>query len=111
MSQLSFTPQVCEAGPFRGYAKLGGIVISNAQTHGPAATGYVNEHWTQMTALRRQWGDAVLPTVIDRAVGVAESLTDGWPVFDRTADVNVATRDLPAMFRSVCDELLARLGW
>lgn len=22
MSQLSFTPQVCEAGPFRGYAKL-----------------------------------------------------------------------------------------
>src|SRR5262249_13359725 len=40
--------------------QLGGIVVSMIQKHGPAHTGYLNEHSTQMSALRRQWGQHVL---------------------------------------------------
>jgi chromosome partitioning protein len=91
---------------------LGGIVISMAQTHGPSGSGYLNEHWNQMSALRRQYGSAVLTNVVERATGIAESLTQGWPVFDRTQNVNVTARDLPSMLRLVCDELInAKLGW
>lgn len=90
---------------------LGGIVISMAQTHGPAATGYINEHWTQMAALRRQWGSQVLTNVIERAAGVPESLAQGWPVYDSTENPNVTNRSLPNMFRQVCRELTAKLAW
>lgn len=90
---------------------LGGIVISMAQTHGPSATGFLNEHWNNMTALRRQWGDRVLEHVVERATGVAESLGQGWPVFDRTENVNVTNRSLPAMFYRVCNDLMDRLQW
>lgn len=90
---------------------LAGIVISNAQTHGPAASGYINEHTTQMHALRLRWGDKVLKHVIDRAAGVAESIGSGWPVYDRADQANVSGRDLPTMFKNVCSELLSKLGW
>lgn len=90
---------------------LGGIVISMAQTHGAALTGYLNEHWNNMENLRRHWGDCVLQTVVDRATGVAESLGQGWPVFDRTWNVNVTNRALPLMFRTVCSDLMGRLQW
>jgi hypothetical protein len=92
--------------------QLGGIVISMAQTHGPSSTGYLNEHWNQMSSLRRQWGASVLSNIIERATGIAESLTQGWPVFNRTYNANVTNRDLPSMLRSVCDELVTtKLGW
>jgi chromosome partitioning protein len=90
---------------------LGGIVISMAQTHGPAATGYVNEHWNNIVALRRQWGDRVLEHIVDRATGVAESLGAGWPVFNQRDNINVTNRNLPSMFINVCNDLMARLQW
>lgn len=90
---------------------LGGIVISMAQPHGPAATGFLNEHWNNMTALRRQWGDRVLEHMVERATGVAESLGAGWPVFNQMGNVNVANRALPSMFHDVCAELMDRLQW
>ncbi|HEV7591373.1 MAG TPA: AAA family ATPase [Longimicrobium sp.] len=91
--------------------KLAGIVITMAQTHGPAFSGYINEHSTQMAALRRQWGGAVLENIIERAAGVAESLGAGWPVYNRWNNANVANRNLPKMYDSVCSELVTRLGW
>ena len=90
---------------------LGGIVVSMAQSHGPADSGYINEHWNQMNALRRLWGADVLEHVIERAVGVAESLGSGWPVFDSTDNANVTNRGLPQMFEGVCEELINKLGW
>ncbi len=75
--------------------QLAGIVISMAQTHGPADSGYINEH-----------------TNIDRATGVAESLGNGWPVYWQGQNVNVTNRALPQMFDKVCEELVvSRLGW
>jgi chromosome partitioning protein len=92
--------------------ELAGIVISMIQPHGPANTGYLNEHWNNMAALRRQWGSSVLEHVIERATGVAESLGAGWPVFNQTGNANVVNRDLPTMFRDVCQELIQdKLGW
>jgi chromosome partitioning protein len=90
---------------------LGGIVISMAQTHGPAATGFINEHSNNMAALRRQWRDSVLEHIVERATGVAESLGAGWPVYYRGSNVNVANRALPSMFDNVCADLMARLQW
>lgn len=90
--------------------QLAGIVISMAQTHGPSASGYINEHWNQMTALRRQWGNIVLNSIIERATGVPESLGAGWPVFNQTENANVTSRDLPGMFNGVCNELALRLA-
>lgn len=90
---------------------LAGIIISMAQSHGPSSSGYINEHWNQMTALRRQWGNNVLDNIIERATGVAESLGAGWPVFDQVGNINVTSRHLPSMFSNVCSELIKRLGW
>jgi chromosome partitioning protein len=90
---------------------LAGIVISMAQTHGAAYSGFINEHSNGMAALRRQWGNAVLTNIIERATGVAESLGAGWPVFDQNWNVNVSGRGLPAMFDAVCQEMVTRLGW
>jgi chromosome partitioning protein len=90
---------------------LAGIVISMAQTHGASESGYLNEHWTQMNAIRRRFGADVLDNVIERATGVAESLGRGWPVFLQYNNVNVTNRDLPDMFNRVCRELVGKLGW
>ena len=90
---------------------LGGIVISMAQTHGPAATGFINEHSNNMAALRRQWGDRVLKHIVERATGVAESLGAGWPVYYQGHNANVANRALQSMFNNVCADLMARLQW
>src|SRR6185436_2301742 len=92
--------------------QLGGIVISMAQTHGPSGSGYINEHWEHMQALRRRWGTDVLKEVIQRGAGVAEALGDGWPTFDQRENVNVSARNLDLMFERVCSELVVdRLGW
>ncbi len=91
--------------------KLAGVVISMAQTHGPAFSGYINEHSDQMSALRRLWPGDVLNNVVDRAAGVAESLGAGWPVYNQGGNVNVSNRNLPAMYDAVCNELIGRLGW
>lgn len=90
---------------------LAGVVISMAQSHGPAHSGFINEHSTQMAALRRLWGDAVLHNVVRRAAGVAESLGAGWPVYNQLDNTNVTNRELPAMYDSVCQELVGRLRW
>jgi hypothetical protein len=82
-----------------------------AQTHGPAVTGFINEHSNNMAALRRQWDDAVLEHIVERATGVAESLGAGWPVYYQVGNVNVANRGLPAMFDNVCADLMAQLQW
>jgi len=88
---------------------FGGIVISMAKPHGPAASGYVNEHTQQMNALRRRWGKDVLESIIDLLVGVPESLSRGWSVFDQPGNTNVTGRNLPQMMAAVCQELVARL--
>jgi len=91
--------------------QFGGIVISNAQTHGPANSGYIDEHTRHMRMLRRDWEHNVYNNIIERATGVAESLGDGWPVYNRLEYPNVINRDLPTMFKRVCSEIVARLGW
>lgn len=91
--------------------QLGGIVVSIAQTHGPADSGYTNEHTQQMGNLRRRWGAEVMTHVIDRATGVAESLGNGWPVYLQGQHANVVNRGLPGMFDQVFNELLMQMGW
>lgn len=90
---------------------FGGIVISKAQPHGPASSGYLAEHTQQMGELRRLYSGDVLEYTIDRYIGVAESLTAGWPVFDQTDNPNVSNQQLPYMFSRVCSELAERLNW
>jgi cellulose biosynthesis protein BcsQ len=94
---------------FSPITRIAGIVISMAQTSGAAHSGFVNEHTSQMNNLRRTWGNHVLTNVIERGVGVAESIGRGWPVFNQGWNVNVSTRGFRAMFRAVCDELEGRL--
>jgi chromosome partitioning protein len=107
----SALPAAEKPSTFVPNTKLAGVVISMAQTHGPAHSGYINEHSDQMSALRRLWPGYVLDKVIERATGVAESLGAGWPVYDRDDNVNVSSRNLPAMYDAVCNELIGRLGW
>lgn len=90
---------------------LGGIIVSMAQTSGPAHSGFVNEHYQQMNALRRAWKGDVLKQVIRRAIGVAESLSAGWPVYNRMENSNVVNQNLPAMYDNICEEIVRRLDW
>lgn len=89
---------------------LGGIVISGAQRAG-SKSGYTNDHTTQMHALRARLKGEVLKPIIRRATGVSESLGAGRPVFDATDNVNVTGQKLPEMFKTVCADLVTRMGW
>jgi chromosome partitioning protein len=88
---------------------FGGIVISMAKTHGPAASGYINEHTQHMEALRRRYGNDVLTNTIDFMAGFPESLSRGWPVFDQQWNPNVTNRHLDKMMMDVCGELIQRM--
>lgn len=83
------------------------IVPSLVKTSGNAASKMTNIHTTQLAALRRQWGNAVINTVGKHYIAIPEALNAGLPVWNFWNQN--ARRDIKNMMTRICDELEARI--
>jgi chromosome partitioning protein len=87
--------------------EMAAIVPSLVKTSGNAASGMTNIHTTQLAALRRQWGNAVINTVGMHYIAIPEALNAGLPVWNFW-NAN-ARRDIKNMMTNICTELKARV--
>ncbi|MYD87019.1 MAG: AAA family ATPase [Cenarchaeum sp. SB0669_bin_11] len=74
---------------------------------GRARSGLTNIHTEQLAALRRQWGNDLLGTVVRHMTGVAEAMDAGWPVWNayRTQNIRKVIRPM----REACAEIRERI--
>jgi chromosome partitioning protein len=89
--------------------RLIGIVISSIKTHGPAYSGYTNDHTQHLQILERQLGRDLVQPYIEEGVGVSESLGRGLPVFDCLDNRNVMDRGFYSMYQRLVHNLKARI--
>ena len=82
-----------------------GIVISMIKEHGPALSGYINEHTENLDALTKKYRKSIIKPYVPFGAGVPECLSSGKPVYDRDSWANVANRNYVPTFK----RLTARL--
>ena len=82
---------------------LAGVVITRIQTHGPASSGYTDDHTRHLASIKKQWRSMLLTPYIEQGTGVSQALDDGVPVFDRAHTQNVGLRGLDTMYRKLVD--------
>ncbi len=83
--------------------KLAGVVVTRIQTHGPAASGYTDDHTRHLASIRKQWDGRLLTPYIEQGTGVSQALDDGVPVYDRSQTQNIGLRGLDTMYRNLTD--------
>lgn len=88
---------------------LAGVVITRIQTHGPASSGYTDDHTRHLASIKKQWGSMLLTPYIEQGTGVSQALDDGVPVFDRAHTQNVGLRGLNTMYRKLVDTVKKRV--
>lgn len=84
---------------------LVGLVITRIMTHGPAWSGYTDDHTQHLGSLQRHWGDRLVKPYIVNGTGVSQSLADGVPVYDRGGTQNIGRRGIHRMYRKLTAEL------
>ncbi|MGO6747308.1 ParA family protein [Rhizobium ruizarguesonis] len=89
--------------------QLIGLAITRIRTHGPANSGYVDDHTIHLGSLRRRWGAMLLQPYIEEGTGVSQALSEGVPVYDRSGTQNIGQRGLHTMFRGLTDALKTRI--
>lgn len=89
--------------------KLVGLVITRIKTHGPAQSGYTDDHTTHLGSLKRRWQSALIEPYIEDGTGISQALAEGLPVYDRSNTQNVGGRGIHRMFRDLTDELKKRI--
>ena len=85
--------------------KLIGLVITRIKTHGPAQSGYIDDHTQHLGSLQRQWGNSLIKPYIEEGTGVSQALAAGLPVYERSSTQNVGGRGIDTMFRELTDTL------
>jgi chromosome partitioning protein len=89
--------------------KLAGVVITRIQTHGPATSGYTDDHTRHLASLKKQWGKDLLTPYIEQGTGISQALDDGVPVYDRAHTQNVGSRGLNTMYEKLTAEVKKRV--
>lgn len=89
--------------------KLAGVVITRVQTHGPASSGYTDDHTRHLASIKKQWGSMLLTPYIEQGTGVSQALDDGVPVYDRGHTQNIGLRGLDAMYKKLTDTVKKRV--
>lgn len=89
--------------------KLAGVVITRIQTHGPATSGYTDDHTRHLASLKKQWGTLLLEPYIEQGTGISQALDDGVPVYDRANTQNVGMRGLDSKYRKLTAEVKKRV--
>lgn len=80
---------------------LAAVVVTRIQTHGPAASGYTDDHTRHLASLRRQWGKKLLRPYIEQGTGISQALDDGVPVYDRSYTQNIGSRGLDTKYKDL----------
>lgn len=88
---------------------LAGVAITRIQTHGPAASGYTDDHTQHLASLQRYWKNNLVKPYIEAGTGVSQALAEGVPVYDRGYNQNVGARGFHTMYRKLTDALKARI--
>jgi chromosome partitioning protein len=88
---------------------LVGLVITSIQTHGPAHSGYIDDHTIHLSSLQRTWGSRLTEPHIERGTGISQTLAQGVPVYERPGTQNVGGRGLDQMYRDLTEALKARI--
>lgn len=89
--------------------KCAGIVVTRIQTHGPAASGYTDDHTLHLASLKKRWGSMLLSPYIEQGTGISQALDDGVPVYDRGNTQNIGSRGLDAMYEKLTDTVKKRV--
>lgn len=87
--------------------QMAAIVPYMAKHAGRARSGLTNIHTEQLGALRRQWGEDILETVVRHMTGVAEAMDAGWPVWNAYRTSNI--RRVIQPMRDACIEIAGRI--
>jgi len=85
-----------------------GIIIFRIRTHGPAASGYVNEHTINLEILRRRYPTLIITPFIEEGIGVPECMGEGDPVYD-SYNFNVRNRGFINVFKKITAECKTRI--
>lgn len=86
-----------------------GIIIFRIRPHGPAYSGYVSDHTTNLQILKSKYGNMIIEPYIEEGVGVVESLGDGNPVYDSSYNYNVTSRGFIKVFEKITNECKKRI--
>ena len=89
--------------------KLVGVAITRIQTHGPAASGYTDDHTQHLASLQRYWKTSLVMPYIEAGTGVSQALAEGAPVYDRAHNQNVGGRGFHTMYKKLTDALKVRM--
>jgi chromosome partitioning protein len=88
---------------------LVGVVITRIRTHGPAHSGYTDDHTQHLASLQKQWGKMLIKPYIEEGTGVSQALSQGSPVYDRGYTQNVGGRGLHTMYQNLTAALKAKI--
>lgn len=89
--------------------KLAGVAITRIQTHGPAASGFTDDHTQHLASLQRYWRGNLVQPYIEAGTGVSQALAEGVPVYDRDFNQNVGGRGFHTMYKDLTDALKVRI--
>jgi chromosome partitioning protein len=89
--------------------KLAGLVVTRIRTHGPAHSGYTDDHTRHLASLQRQWGNMLLTPYIEEGTGVSQALDDGVPVYDRDNTQNIGGRGIHNMYKNLTAALKSKV--
>lgn len=89
--------------------KLVGVAITRIKTHGPAASGYTDDHTQHLASMQRYWNTSLVTPYIEDGTGVSQTLAEGVPVYDRGNSQNIGGRGLHTMYRKLTDALKLRI--
>ncbi|RQU43471.1 chromosome partitioning protein ParA [Burkholderia cenocepacia] len=89
--------------------KLAGVVITRIKPHGPAHSGYTDDHTRHLASLTRVFNNDLLTPYIHDGTGISQALDDGVPVYDRHYTQNIGSRGLDVMYKDLTDVLKTRV--
>lgn len=89
--------------------KMVGVVVTRIRTHGPAQSGYIDDHTQHLGSLQSRWKGDLLRPYIEEGTGVSQALAQGVPVYERQNTQNVGGRGLDDMYRQLTDALKPRI--
>lgn len=89
--------------------KLAAVAITRIKTHGPADSGYTDDHTQHLASLQRFWKTSLVKPYIEDGTGVSQALAEGVPVYDRHSTQNVGKRGLDTMYKNLTAALKTRI--
>ena len=85
--------------------KLVGLAITRIKEHGPAQSGYIDDHTQHLASLQRRWKTQLIQPYIEDGTGVSQALADGVPVYDRGHTQNVGGRGINKHYKDLTNAL------